>query len=149
MSQESFAVALRALVVAYGARGAEAEDARREALAVLANLTAEQPDPGAVAEGSAQLLGSGGVSDHDRALLAEALEVIGAWARHPSAANGQRVDRAVERLREGLGPLIVGQRPADRHAADRERIRATARTSIRRRIREASRTAEDGPAGNA
>ncbi|WP_326695922.1 hypothetical protein OG909_32225 [Streptomyces sp. NBC_01754] len=149
MSQEPFAVALRALVVASAARGKEAERARREALGVLAAWTAEQPDPAAVAEGSARLVEGGGVSERDRELLAETLEAIGEWARDPGAANGERVDRAVERLRDGLGPLLAGQRPAERRAADQERIRVTVRASISRRLREASRARDEGPAGNA
>ncbi|MFK4264645.1 hypothetical protein [Streptomyces milbemycinicus] len=83
------------------------------------------------------------VTPEDRALLGEGLRVIEQWVRQPGEETGRQVDDVVARMRRELGPLIARDRAAE-ETADRERLRASVRESISRRLREA-RADNDAP----
>ena len=76
------------------------------------------------------------VTPQDRALLREGLRVINEWSRQPGEETGKRMDAMIERMQRGLRLLITPDSEAKK-AADEERLRASVRESIARRLREA------------
>ncbi|NUU25576.1 MAG: hypothetical protein HOV68_29345 [Streptomycetaceae bacterium] len=134
-----FLDAVRALVTAASAQGPDAARVRAEALAAVGEWTAGDKTGGGAPDVSHILRG---ITDHDRALLNEALRTIAAWVREPGEESGRRVDDVVGRMQRELGPLIARDRDAEQ-AADRERLRADIRSSIRLRLRETGALGED------
>ena len=121
---------LQALAAA-SARGSDTRRLQEEAAAAITAWSdrASQGDPAADITHLLQ-----GVTPQDRALLREGLHVINEWSRQPGEETGKRVDAMIERMQRGLNLL---SRPDPEKAADQERLRASVRESIARRLREA------------
>ncbi|MEU5643396.1 hypothetical protein [Streptomyces milbemycinicus] len=131
---------LQALAAASTAHGSNADHLRQEAIAAIAEWS-DKSSPRTLAPDMGHILR--GVTPEDRALLAEGLRAIEQWVRQPGEETGRQVDDVVARMRRELGPLIARDRAAE-ETADRERLRASVRESISRRLREA-RADNDAP----
>jgi hypothetical protein len=102
----------------------EAERVRREARAELERLSAAGDD-----EVRSAL---DGLAAPDRAEMADALRAFAAWAEQPEG-RGAAVDDVIRGLEDTVGRLLPGRR-AELRATD-ERIRASAKDAIARRLR--------------
>lgn len=121
---------------------AEAQDVLRS-LAALAGT----PKESAVRAEAQSVLGrldpaaaGVGLTDADRARLADALRAFADWAQRPE--QGAKVDELIKSLDAGLGPLLTLGKQADEKAT-RDRIAGAARDSIARRLREAGAGGDD------
>lgn len=123
---------LQALAAA-SARGGDTMRLQEEAAAAIAEWSdrVTQGDPAADITHLLQ-----GVTPQDRALLRDGLRVINEWSRQPGEETGKRVDAMIERMQRGLS-LLIRPDPEAEKAADEERLRASVRESIARRLREA------------
>ena len=72
----------------------------------------------------------------DPTRLAAALRTLTRWGERP-ATGGERVDRLIRDLERWLGPVLTAGRAADERQTT-DRIAATARDSIARRVQEAA-----------
>lgn len=87
-----------------------------------------------------------GITPQDRALLEEGLRVFTAWVRRPDQRTGRQVDTVIERMRRELGPLVTGDRGTEK-AEETQRLHASVRESIARRLKDAGVTRPRGDGG--
>ncbi|MEU0523070.1 hypothetical protein [Streptomyces niveus] len=126
------AAAMARLLATLAALGGESAERLRQRAAGAAAPGPDAP-PAPFVDAADALRGVGPL---ERALLREGLRVIEQWVRQPGEETGRQVDDVVARMRRELGPLIARDRAAE-EAAERERLRASVRESITRRLREA------------
>lgn len=131
-AETSFLRSMRELSIL---RSAHRDDPQRFREAA-AQIVAQWSDPTGAARSATDITDRlGNITAEDAKLLGEGLRVITEWLRRPSEETGRRVDAVIERMRRELGPLVE---PAPRNRkADQERLRASVRESIARRLSEA------------